>query len=235
LAGPNAIEGARTTSEGARFIDDFFFSVQTFSTIGYGKMSPQGILPNLLVTMEALTGMISMAIVAGVLFARFSRPTARVLFSRVALIGMHDGKLTLSMRMANERLNEIVDAEVNASILIDTVTKEGQKFRVPVDLPLERSKSSIFALSWTLFHVIDEKSALYGKTKEDLESVHAEIFLSLVGIDDTFSASIHSRRSYVPSEIVFDHRYADMLHRKEDGHFRLDLQKIHDTVPVSVS
>ncbi len=232
LAGPEAIDGARTTSDLQRFTDDFFFSVQTFSTIGYGKMSPNGIFPNILVTLEALAGMVSIAIVAGILFARFSRPTARVLFSRNAIIGMHDGQYTLSIRMANERLNEIVDAQVSAYVIVDTKTKEGQQFRVPLDLPLQRSKSSIFALSWTLFHTIDEQSPLFGKTRDDLDAIHAEIFVTLVGIDDTFSASIHSRRSYLPSEIVYDHRYTDMLHRHDDGKFFLDLTKIHDTTPM---
>jgi inward rectifier potassium channel len=226
LCGPGALEGAATTGLDNRYFEAFFFSVQTLATIGYGKITPVGIAANLLVTVEALFGMFGIALMSGLLFARFSRPTARVKFSKVALISPQDGVPCFMFRMANARVNQIVEARVRVSLARNEVTAEGERYRNFYNLELERSESPIFALSWTVVHPITDSSPLKGMTFEQLEQVEAELFVSLTGIDETFSQTIHSRVSYLPSEIAWGGFYEDMLTRDDNRNVVLNLDRI---------
>ena len=228
LAGGDAIKNARPGS----FLDAFFFSVQTMATIGYGAMYPQTDYANLLVSLEALIGLLGVAMATGLMFARFSRPTARVMFSRVAVIAPHNGMPTLMLRVANERRNQILEAQIGLSLLRDEMTTEGFFMRRFYDLKLVRSQTRIFALSWMVMHVIDENSPLYGQTPESLEKAQTDIIVTLTGIDETVSQMVHARHYYVTDEILWNMHFVDIFTKKSDGHRVLDLHRFHDVTPV---
>lgn len=232
LCGPGALAGADLSSESHRFFDAFFFSVQTLATIGYGRITPMGLPANFLVTFEALLGLTGLALVTGLLFARFSRPTARVTFSRMAVVNTHDEIPSLIFRIANERLNQIVEAQVTVVLSRNEVTAEGEKYRTFCDLKLERRRSPVFALTWTIVHPMDEESPLYGVSPEELLESEAELIVSLTGIDDTFSQTIHTRFSYTPQEILWDHGFADILNRTDEGLLMVDFDRLHDVVKL---
>src|SRR5258708_6246006 len=189
LLEPGGIENARRVS----FADAFFFSVQTFATIGYGNMYPKGVLTNLVVTVEAVSGLFYFALIAGLLFARFSQPTARVLFSRVAVVTMYDGVPTLMFRMANERRSQLLQARLTVTLLRYERSPEGIPMWRQRDLDLVRSRSSFFSLSWTVFHKIDERSPLHGRTAEALLAEEAEGVVLLARV-----AEVRSTPGYAP-------------------------------------
>jgi inward rectifier potassium channel len=222
------VEGVRA----GNFEDCFFFSVQTLATIGYGKMVPVTRAAHVIVTLEAFTGVLVTAVTTGILFAKFSRPTARVLFSKVAVISPYDGKPTLMFRIANERSNRIVQASVRVSILRFVTTAEGHTFRRLVDLKLVRSDSAMFAITWTVFHTIDETSPLHGATKESLAKESFGLVVTLVGLDETLAQTVHARYSWDHDQLRFDHRFVDVLAENEDGSRSMDLTKFHDTLPI---
>lgn len=228
LAGGDAIKNARPGS----FLDAFFFSVQTMATIGYGAIYPQTDYANMLVSIEALVGLMGVATATGLMFARFSRPTARVLFSRVAVVAPHNGVPTLMLRVANERRNQILEAQIGLSLLRDEVTQEGQYIRRFYDLKLLRSQTRIFALSWTVMHEIDESSPLYGATPELLAEAETDIVATLTGIDETASQTVHARHYYVTDEILWNMRFVDIFSRKPDGRRLLDFTRFHDVTPL---
>ena len=228
LAGGDCIKNARPGS----FLDAFSFSVQTMATIGYGAMYPQTDYANLLVSIEALVGLLGVAMATGLMFARFSRPTARVLFSRVAVITPHNGLPTLMLRVANERRNQILEAQIGLSLLRDEVTMEGLSIRRFYDLKLLRSQTRTFALSWIVMHVIDEDSPLYGATPESLEKVQTDIVVTLTGIDETVSQTVHARHYYITDEILWNMRFVDIFSKKPDGRRVLDFNRFHDVTPL---
>jgi inward rectifier potassium channel len=233
LCGENALEGIpklEAAGAFARFASAFFFSVQTFATIGYGRITPVGYAANVIVVIEALAGLLSVALATGLLFARFSRPTARVIFSEQAIIQNHDGRPSLLFRMGNERLNQIVEAKVTVTLVRNETTAEGTSYRTFHDMKLERANSPMFALSWLVVHPLDQESPLYGLTADDLIKMEAEILVSLTGIDDIFSQTINARYSYMPQEIVWNADFVDMLTRAPSGPILIDLSRIHDIV-----
>jgi inward rectifier potassium channel len=212
------------------FSDAFFFSVQTMATIGYGDMHPATVYTNLLVTVEVLLGMTGLALATGLVFARFSRPTARVMFSRVAVVTDHDGVPSLMFRAANRRRNEILEAQVTVMLLRDEMNAEGIEMRRFHDMAVARPHTPMFALTWTVIHPIDQSSPLFGASREGLLRAHAQIVVSIVGLDETFSQTIHARHTYEADEIRWNHRFADILTRAGDGHRRIDYRRFHDTV-----
>jgi len=228
LAQADSIKNAHPGS----FLDAFFFSVQTMATIGYGAMYPQTDYANLLVSLEALVGLLGVAMATGLMFARFSRPTAKVLFSRVAVIAPHNGLPTLMLRVANERRNQILEAQIGLSFVRDEVTLEGHFIRRFYDLKLVRSQTRIFALSWMVMHVIDENSPLYGETLESLAQANADIVATLTGIDETVSQTVHARRYYLTEEILWNMRFVDIFLKKPHGRRLLDLTRFHEIEPV---
>jgi inward rectifier potassium channel len=225
---PDGIANARPGS----FWDAFFFSVQTIGTLGYGVMAPKSFYANLLVTAETFFGLCNLAIATGLIFARFSLPTARVMFSRVAVITEFDGVPTLTFRAANQRRNQILEAEVSVSFVHQTVNREGEPIRRFEELKMARAKSPVFALSWTLMHPIDETSPLRGMTRDMLADVETEIVVILSGIDETVSQRIHSRHSYTAEDIFWDHRFADIILSK-DGQRHVDYGRFHDVEPIA--
>jgi len=209
--------------------DAFFFSVQTTATIGYGEMRPATLYANLLVTAEVLAGMTTLAVATGLVFSRFSRPTARVLFSRIAVVAPHEGVPTLMFRAANQRRNQILEAQVSVSVLRDEVSGEGVAMRRFHDLRVSRPRTPMFALSWTVMHPIDETSPLYGETPESLARQHAEIVVGMLGVDETVSQTIYARHSYLAHEILWNRRFVDILGRTETGRPTIDYRLFHDT------
>lgn len=226
LAGGDDLANAHPGS----FEDAFFFSVQTLATIGYGAFAPKTRYANVLVAIEALVGVLSFAIAAGLFFAKFSRPTARVLFSRVAVITPRDGVPSLMVRMANERANQVVEAQVQVSLIRSERTAEGEQVRRFYDLALIRTSTPIFLLSWTVVHPITATSPLYGITPESLAEGEGEVVVSVAGVDETFSQTIRARYSYLPEEIVWGARFVDIMSTLPDGRRRIDYERFHDVV-----
>ena len=226
LLQPGDIENAHTGS----FADAFFFSLQTMATIGYGKLAPRTAYANELVAIESLVGLLGIAMVTGLAFAKFSRPTARVLFSRVAVISPRDGVPCLMFRMANQRGNQIVEAHIHVVLALTETTLEGELIRRLHDLRMLRDQHALFALSWTALHPITEASPLFRATAESLAAHEAEIIVSLTGLDETFSQTVHARHSYVAEEIVWGARFVDVLSRTPDGRRQVDYTHFHDVV-----
>jgi inward rectifier potassium channel len=228
MAGGDAIANARP----GVFSDAFFFSVQTMATIGYGVMYPQTLYANLLMTVETLLGMITVAIAAGLVFARVSRPTARVLFTRHAVIVPYDGVPTLMLRAANQRRNQILAAEVQVTLARDETTAEGHRMRRFHDLRVARARSPLFALTWTIMHPIGRDSPLHEASPESLRTDGVEIIVTLTGIDETFSLPIHARYSFIADDIAWDRRFADILSILPDGRTAVDYSRFHDLTPL---
>ena len=228
FAQANAIANAQPGS----FSDAFFFSIQTMATIGYGEMRPVTLYANVLVAIEVLLGMTGLAVASGLVFARFSRPTARVMFSKVAVIAAHDGAPTLMFRAANQRRNQILEAQVTMMLLRDEVSEEGVQMRRFQDMVVARPRTPMFALTWTVIHPIDERRPLYKAMSDNLIDMHAEVVISIVGIDETFSQTVHARHTYSAGDIQWDRRFVDILGRAEDGRRRIDYRRFHDTVAV---
>ncbi|MGD0673189.1 MAG: ion channel [Candidatus Binatus sp.] len=218
------VENARYRS----FADMFFFSVQTMATIGYGKMVPVTMFSNILVSIEALTGLLALALMTGLVFAKFSRPTARVRFSRYVVIGPRDGTTSLMIRMANMRANRIVEANIHVVFTRWETTVEGESIRRFYDLIMTRSRSAMFALSWTAVHRIVEDSPLFGQTHDSLANSQPEIVVSITGLDETFSQTIHARHTYELDEIIWGARFADVLILDPDGSRSIDYTRFDD-------
>jgi len=227
LAGGDCIQNARP----GYFSDAFFFSVQTMASIGYGAMYPKTDYANVLVTIEALVGLMGLAMGTGLMFARFSRPTARVLFSGVAIIAPLNGVPTLMFRAANERRNQILEAQMGVSLLRNEVTAEGESMRRFYDLKLLRSQTRNFSLTWTVMHQIDESSPLYGETPESLAETETDIVITLTGLDETVSQTVHARHYYMTEEILWNMRFVDILSRKSDGRRMIDYTRFHNVTP----
>jgi inward rectifier potassium channel len=228
LLQPGSIVAARPGS----LLDAFFFSVETFATLGYGVLSPATNYANWIMTIETLTGIMTVALTTGVLFARVSRPTARVLFSHAAVIGVHEGKLSLMVRMGNERVSQIVDATVTLSVLKSDRTQEGHFMRRFYDVKLVRSRTPVFALSFVAIHVIDEASPLFGMDHAAMQAVEVELLVTVSGLDETMGQLVHARSSYTADEIRFDHRYVDIFGVTDDGRRAIDYARFHDTEQV---
>jgi len=223
------VENARPGSFG----DAFFFSVQTMATIGYGQMVPTSVTANILVTCEALIGLLALALITGLLFAKFSRPSARVRFSKVAIVSNRDGVPSLQFRMANLRANRILDASARVVFARQETTLEGEEMRRFYDLKLQRDRSSLFIYSWTAIHPITEESPISGVSKEAMEASSAEVIVSVIGLDETFAQTIHARYSYRPRDILWGHRFVDILERGPDGLLSIDYTHFDDVTPIA--
>lgn len=214
------------------FLDYFWFSVQSLATIGYGVLAPEDTLSNTVVTIESFLGFAFTALTTGVFFARFSTPSARVMFSNVAIIAEHDGQRVLMFRLANARTTAIVEASIHVYLTRDERLKGGERARRIYDLPLRTPVQPSFALSWTVFHVIDEASPLYGLKPGDLRPNEGNIIVTFQGIDDRLAATVHTRFTYQAEDLVFDRRFTDIIKADEDGTRYLDFTPFHDTEPM---
>jgi inward rectifier potassium channel len=215
------------------FRDLFYFSIETLATVGYGDMHPQTDYAHLLATIEIFCGLSFLAIMTGLVFTRFSRPRARVLFADHAMITEHDGQKVWTVRLANVRLNAITDATARLWMARTQETRESGTFRSFVELPLLRNESPLFALSWSLFHLIDEASPLNGSSREDLEAVEASFVVTLRGHDESLAQNVTARRTYRLEDVRWNHRYADILSLDELGKLTIDYGRFHHSRPIS--
>lgn len=223
---PESIAG----SDGSLF-ESFAFSVQTFSTVGYGVFSPKGYLAHCLVILESTVSVLVTAVLTGLVYAKFSRPRARVIFSKNILITKMEGRPTLIFRAGNLRANQILEATAKVVLLKGVKTAEGVLMRKQFDISLHRSETSFFALSWVLMHTIDEKSPLYGMTQKDLIDKRIEIGVSLTGHDETFSQTVFANCLYSAEDFVYDRQFKDVLINNEQGRVAyVDYTKFHDLV-----
>jgi inward rectifier potassium channel len=231
FAGLYLAVGGIARARPASFADAFFFSVQTLATIGYGEMHPVTLGANLLVTVEALLGLMITALATGLVFAKFSVVRPRVIFARVAVITPIDGVPTLMVRVGNERGNYIADAAVRLVLMRTERSAEGTILYRMRDLAPVRERSPAFARGWTVMHSIDASSPLDGSTPGSLRASDAELLITIVGVDATTGQFVHARWSYLDDEILFGHRYVDLVTELPDGRVRLDLRHFHDVVP----
>jgi inward rectifier potassium channel len=207
-----------------------YFSIGTLSTAGYGDMHPQTHYGHFVAAAELFTGIFSMSLMTGLIFARFSRPNARLLFADRPVITNHDGKPTLMLRLANERHNIISNATAKLWLFKNIVSMEGETLRRFYELPLTQSQNPGLALSWTLYHVLDENSPLYQTNADDLEAYKASLAVVVSGYDVVAAQTVHARKSYGHGDIRFGHRFVDILDTSDDGRLRVDYGRFHDTL-----
>ena len=227
LCGPKALQTLGGPDLSSQFLKAFFFSVHTFATIGYGNVVPAGLAANIVVAVESLVGLLGFALATGLLFARFSRPTAKIVFSDEAIVAPYNGITAFEFRIINSRNNQII--ELGARVLLSKFTNvDGNRIRKYYPLKLEREKVVFFPLSWTIVHPIDEESPMYGLTQDELIASDSEFLILLTGIDETFSQTVHARSSYRAEEVVFGAKFSNMYVQDEDGHILgVDMDRFH--------
>ena len=222
------VAGARAGS----FRDAFFFSVQTAGTIGYGAMYPISTAAHLLVTIESIAALVVAAVATGLVFSKFSIPRARLEFAHQACVFRYDGQPTLALRLSNTRSNYIVEAQVRLTLTRAETTQEGVPFYRLYDLRLLRDRSPALGRSWQVMHPIGADSPLHGYDAAKTLATDLELIVSLTGIDGTSSQTIHGRHRYLPEQLRFGFRYADMLKAKPDGRVELDYAMLHEITPA---
>jgi inward rectifier potassium channel len=213
----------------------FYFSIETLATVGYGDMHPQTNYGHLIATIEIFTGMSFLAVMTGLIFARFSRPRARFIFTRHPVVTTHQGKPTLMFRVANARNNTISQTTARLWLFRMEKTIEGRPMRRYHELALERSEHPMFALSWSLFHFIDEDSPLYRITADDLAAVEGDLVLNVGGVDDSSAQRLNARYVYSHRDIRWNHHYVDITGTSDDGWLLIDYEVFHDVVPDTAS
>lgn len=232
LLGPLEMRGVDAPTAFGRYLNVFFFSAQTLSTVGYGTLAPRGVAANVLSSLEAMVGLMGFALATGLLFGRFSRPSAKIGFSRNLIVAPYQDGTSLQFRIVNLRVNSII--EIEARVMLMTVSEnQGELKRNFNLLELERSSIVFFPLTWTVVHPIDKDSPLFGKSAEDLEKLHAEVLILLKGFDDTFSQTVHARYSYRYDEIRWQTRFAPAFSIDPSGEAVLDVDKVGDLVSAS--
>lgn len=210
------------------FADHFFFSVQTLGGLGYGVMAPRDLYSNLVMTLETVVGLFNLAIATGLMFARFSRPTARIMFSEIAVVAPFEGTPSLMFRAANRRNNLVMEAEVTVNLVRNITTAEGVVMRRFQDLPVVRARTPMFVLTWQVIHPIGATSPLFGETAQSLLAQQAEIVVVMRGTDETFASTIHARASYTPDQIRWGRQLADIFSFGPDGRRVIDFTHFHD-------
>jgi inward rectifier potassium channel len=214
------------------FAGDFFFSVETLATVGYGEMHPETFYGHSVAMIEIFVGLMSLALITGLMFARFSSPRARFLFTKNGVVRPIEGKPTLMFRAANERQNVVQDASARLRMLRDEVTEEGYRIRRIVDLPLLRSQHPMFALGWTLMHVIDDASPLHFETADSLANSKTVFILSLSGTDENTGQTLMARGEYSSADIRWNSTFHDILEETPDGTIHVDYGRFHDIEPL---
>ncbi|MGF6965965.1 inward rectifier potassium channel [Paraburkholderia sp. WC7.3g] len=212
----------------------FFFSVETLATVGYGDMHPQTAYAHWIATLEIFVGMSSIALATGLIFARFSRPHAKIMFARYAVIRPIDGRMTLMVRSANARQNVIAEARARLRIMRQETSIEGYTLRKLYDLALVRDQHPVFKLGWTLMHIIDEASPLFGETAESLKGRDVSLLLTLEGIDESTSQTMQARHMWTCDQIVWQHRFVDIMSER-DGVSHIDYAHFDEIAPLDAA
>jgi len=224
LGGEENFEGIKASTNFERFLNEFFFSTQTFTTVGYGRVNPVGVYANIISSIESLMGLLSLAVATGLLYGRFVRPYAKILYSDTAVIAPFKDHTAFQFRIANKRSShQMVDVEIE--VLLSIVDVDKRRFK---SLDLEYKKINFFNSTWTVNHPINEESPLYGLSESDLNDAKAEFLILLKGFDDTFAQVIHWRSSYRYDEIVWSARFKSIYTISEEGMTTIELDKISD-------
>jgi inward rectifier potassium channel len=223
--GPEALQGAVFSSDRHRFWTDFFFSAHTLTTVGYGNIVPASIGANVLSVIEALTGLLGVALATGLLFGRFARPSARIAFSERILVAPYQDRSSVQFRILNLRPNVLMEIEAHM-VLMTVEGPPGALARRYQQLKLEREDLYFLALSWTIVHPIEEDSPLFGRTREDLERLQAEFVVMIKAYDDTFAQSVHARYSYRYDEMVWQASFQPAFEMDGDGNMILNVDRV---------
>jgi inward rectifier potassium channel len=226
--GTDSLVATTSANTGTPFWRAFFFSVETLATIGYGSVTPNGMIAHFVMTGESLVGLLIFALGTGILFSRFSRPTAAVMFSTRAVIAPYRGKTAFMFRITNARSNQLVELE--AKVLFSRIEGSSRKYD---QVKLERTRVVFFPLSWTIVHLIDEASPMFGMTQDDLMQKDAEVMILLAGTDETFSQTVHARSSYKGGEVIVGHKFVNIYNPiDESGVVSIDVRRLSDTEPA---
>jgi len=227
-AGPDALNGTESTTFTEHYWNCFFFSVETFATIGYGALNPRNAAANILMTVESFFGFVSVAMITGLLFARFARPNAKILYSDNAVVAPFKEGQALMVRIINQRSSQLINIE--AQIIFSMMSeRQGKRIRQYHSLTLDRQKVTFFPLHWTIVHAIDEKSPLHGMDADRLREAETEMFVLITATDETYSQTVHSRSSYRYDEIVWNARFKDIFTPGEGGKaIGVNMDRIHD-------
>jgi inward rectifier potassium channel len=230
--GPDALAGDDAATAVQRYLLDFFFSIHTFATIGYGSIYPVSAAAHWLVALESVFGLLGVALMTGLMFARFSRPIARIVFSDRAVIAPYPTGRAFMFRVVNGRSNQLIDLRAKVSLSWDR--PDGTGTRLFHELALERDGVTLFPLSWTVVHPIGPDSPLYGVSEDELRLRDAEFFVVLSGMDESFAQQVHARTSYKPDEIAWGHRFSDAFVRREGRPFGVHVPRIHAIEPAAL-
>ncbi len=229
--GVEHLQGADTSTALSRFLSAFFFSAQTFTTVGYGRISPDGVLTSLVASLQALLGLMALAIGTGLLFGRFSRPAARLAFSKQMVVAPYQSTTSMQFRVANRRSNNLMEIEVQVMMSTVEPTDQGLQRKYKY-LTLERHKVQFLPLSWTIVHPIDRESPLWEKGPRDLAQRQAEFLITIKAFDDTFFQTVHVRHSYRFEEVVWGARFVPAFAPDAQGEMVLDLGKLSEIAAV---
>ncbi len=227
-----AVPGCINNARPGVFLDHFFFSIETLATVGYGVMSPANIYGHIVASTEIIFGLMSMAVITGLVFTRFSRPRPRLLFSRVAVVAPFDRYRALMLRVVNERHGTVAEASARMTLLRRVHMPNGKTLRRFIDLQLDRPSTPIISLSWSLIHLVDETSPLWGATAETLEQESGLLVASISGYDESISASVVARHTYSARNVLFDQEFIDVMDNLPTGEVVLDMARFHETVPA---
>jgi inward rectifier potassium channel len=226
--GVEYFNGITGTTPFTKFLDTFFFSAQTISTVGYGHISPKGTLTSFIAAFESMLGLLAFALATGLLYGRFSRPMAKLVYSQNMLVSPYGDGQGLMLRIANKRSNQLIEIEAEILLTINAKEADGSRSRKFFNLPLERKKINLLTLSWTIVHPINETSPLYQFDQQELEDADAEFMVLIKAFDDTFSQTVHSRTSYKYDEVVWSARFKPAFYPDETGVTTLDISKVNE-------
>ena len=211
---------------GHNFMQAFFFSSQTLTTVGYGHISPNGLMVSILASIESFLGLLTFALMTGLLYGRFSRPSAKIIFSENLLIAPYKGGKGLMLRMGNSSKSELIETEVQLLMAFNQREEDGSLVRKFYPLNLEISKINFFSLSWTVVHALDENSPIFNFSEQDILDANAEIMVLVKGTDETAQQVVHTRRSYSGDEIVWNARFSPVIEHSAKGVPRVLTRKI---------
>ncbi len=226
--GLNGLSGIDGHTLAEQYLQAIFFSTQTFTTVGFGRIAPVGNGANIVAAFESLAGLLSFAFATGLVWGRFSRPVAKIIFSHNAIIAPYEKITGFMFRVANQRKNQLIDVEAIVTLSRLESSSDGTQTRKFYPLDLERRSVTFFHLSWTVVHPIDEQSPLFGVTEAQLNASEAEFLILLKAFDDTFSQTVHARTSYRTKEVVFGQKFKSIIQTGADGMTEIELDKIHD-------